>query len=101
MMRMRPPQQGQRRQRSGRLLRLGRFWRGRHGQEFAGAGEAGLAGGAGEQTIVADAVEAARQDMQQEAAHELVGVQRHDLLALRPAAAIILVAEGDAALVER
>ena len=47
-----------------------------------------------------NAVKAVRQDMQQEAAHELVGVERHDLLALRTAAAIVLVAEGNARLVE-
>ena len=33
----------------------------------------------GEQAIVADAVEAVRQSVQQEAADELVGVERHDL----------------------
>ena len=47
-----------------------------------------------------NAVEAEREDMQQEAAHELVGVERHDLTALGAATAIILVAEGDAGLVE-
>ncbi len=47
-----------------------------------------------------DAVEAARQDVEQEAADELVGGQRHDLLALAAVAAVILVAEGDAGLVE-
>ena len=45
-------------------------------------------------------MEAVRQDMQQEAAHELVGIERHDLLTLRAAATIILVAEGHAGLVE-
>jgi hypothetical protein len=49
---------------------------------------------------VPNAVEAEREDMQQEAAHELVGVERHDLMALGAATAIILVAEGDAGLVE-
>ena len=47
-----------------------------------------------------NAVEAAWQDMQQEAAHELVGIERHDLLALRTCASIVLVAEGDTGLVE-
>ena len=36
-------------------------------------GQAGLAAAVGEQPVVADAVEAAGQDVQQEAAHELVG----------------------------
>lgn len=57
-------------------------------QEFAGKREAGLAGGAGEQAVVADAVEAARQDMEQEAANELVGAKRHDLLAIGAVAAV-------------
>ena len=62
--------------------------------------EAGLAGGAGEQAVVPDAMEAARQDVEQEAADELVGRQRHDLLPVGAVAAIVLVAEGDAGLVE-
>ncbi len=41
----------------------------------AGEREAVLAGGAGEQAVVPDAVEAARQDVEQEAADELVGSQ--------------------------
>ena len=47
-----------------------------------------------------DAVEAVRRNMQQKAAHELVGIERHHLLALRAAAAVILVAECHAGLVE-
>ncbi len=45
-------------------------------------------------------MEAARQDMDQEAANELVGRNRHDLLPVGADAAVVLVAEGDAALVE-
>jgi hypothetical protein len=45
-------------------------------------------------------VEPARQDVKQEAADELVGAECHDLLAVRAIAAIVLVAEGDAGLVE-
>ncbi len=52
--------------------------------------EAGLAGGAGEQPIVTDAVEPTRQDMEQEAADELVGGKRHGALAIDTAAAIVL-----------
>ena len=48
-----------------------------------------------------DAVEATRQDMEQEAADELVRCERHDSLPLRTIAAVVLVAEGDAGLVER
>ena len=47
-----------------------------------------------------DAVEAARQDVDQEAADELVGRQRHDLLAFSTIAAIILVPECHSGLVE-
>lgn len=49
-----------------------------------------------EQAVMAGAVEAARQQVEQEAADELVGGERHDLLAVGAVAAIILVAEGDA-----
>ena len=49
---------------------------------------------------MADAMEPARQVVQQEAANELVGGKRHDLLAVGTAAAIVLVAEGDTRLVE-
>jgi len=51
-------------------------------------------------SMMADAVEAARQDVDQEAADELVGRQRHDLLAFSSRAAIVLVAERHAGLVE-
>jgi len=48
----------------------------------------------GEEAVVANAMEAVRQRVQQEAPDELLGVERHDL---RPAAmAIIPPAEGDA-----
>ena len=47
-----------------------------------------------------DAVEPTWQDMEQEAADELVGGKRHGALALDTIAAIVLVAEGDSSLVE-
>lgn len=43
---------------------------------------------------MADAVEATRQDMKQEAADELVRCERHDALPLGPIAAVVFVAEG-------
>lgn len=49
---------------------------------------------------MADAMEAARQDMEQEAADELVRGERHDLLSLGAAAAVILVPERDLAVLE-
>jgi hypothetical protein len=48
-----------------------------------------------------DAMEALRQNMQQEASDELIGVQRHHAIARGTVAAIIFVAESDAALIER
>lgn len=47
-----------------------------------------------------DAVEAARQDMEQEAADELIDRERHDLLSVADVAVEVLVAEGAASLVE-
>ena len=72
-----------------------------HGKQFVGTRNTGLACGTGEQAVVADAVEAMWQDMEQEAADELVRRERHDALPLGTIAAIVLVAEGDAGLVER
>lgn len=69
-------------------------------QEFTGERKADLAGTAGKQAVMPDAVEAARQDMDQEAADELIGGERHDLLTIGAVAAVVLVAEGDAALVK-
>src|SRR5262245_14634266 len=50
---------------------------------------------------MADAVKAAWQDMEQEAADELVRRERHDALPLGTITAVVLVAEGDAGLVGR
>jgi hypothetical protein len=46
-------------------------------------------------------VETVRQDMEQEAADELVRCERHDALPLRTIAAVVFVAEGDTGLIER
>jgi|SRR4249919_3796559 hypothetical protein len=77
------------------------LWRRCHGEQFAGSRDIGLAGGTGEQAIMADAVEAMWQDMEQEAADELMRRERHDALPLGTIAAVILVAECHAGLVER
>ena len=68
-------------------------------QQLACLGEMLAAAGVGEQAVVADAVEAAGQDVQQEAAHELVGLERHGLVPRAALGPIVLPAEGDAALV--
>ncbi len=86
--------------RIGRFYRFGRFRRRRCGQELADASDAGLASAAGEKSVMPNAMKAAWQDMLKKAADELVGMQRHDLLALRPAAAIVFVFEGDTIFVE-
>jgi len=74
----------------------------RHGRgdQFPGARDIGLAGGAGEEAVVTDAVEPLRQDVEQEAPDELVGGERHRAKPRLPVAAVVLVAKGDAALVE-
>lgn len=63
--------------------------------------EARLAVAAGEQAIVADAVEPAWQDMEQKAADELVCGKRHLALPLWPVTAIVLEAEGYTLFIER
>ena len=55
----------------------------RDAEQLAGAGEVLGAPAIGEQAVVADAVEAAGQHVDEEAADELVAGQRHDLLARR------------------
>ena len=45
-----------------RLLGLDEFWRQRHGQQFADAGDVGLACRAREQSVMPDAMEAVRVD---------------------------------------
>ena len=60
----------------------------------------GRAASAGKEAVVTDAVEALRKDVEQEAADEFVRAQCHGALAVGAVTAIILVAEGDAVLVE-
>ena len=54
----------------------------------------------GEETVVADAVETVGQDVDQEAADELVGVERHELVASVALGPVILPFESDALAVE-
>ena len=69
-------------------------------QQFTHLGEIGAAHRVGQQSVVTDPMEAAGQHMEQEAAHELAGVQRHGLVAGAPLCPVVLPAEGDAALIE-
>src|SRR6195952_1745946 len=94
---MRSPQRGHGASQSGGCAASGG---GPGGQQVADAGEIGAAGDAGEQAVVADAVEALGQDVQEEAPDELVRGQRQGAVALRPVAAIVLDAEGDGGRVE-
>src|SRR5882757_6743971 len=66
-------------------------WR---GDQFSGARDVGLAGGAGEQSVVADAMEPLRQNVEQEAPDELVGRERHGAVPRLPVLAVVLVTEG-------
>src|SRR6266536_3836510 len=69
-----------------------RHW---HGEQLASACDVVGAGRSGEQAVVADAVEAFGQDVDQETADELAGGKRHPLVSGPAVDAIILVAEGD------
>jgi hypothetical protein len=62
-----------------RLVVLRRWIGHRRGRDdqFSGARDVGLAASAGEQPVVADAVEALGQDVEQEAPDELIGSERH------------------------
>ncbi len=72
--------------------------RGGLGEELPAAGEFGLAGAVGEEAEVADADEAVGDDMEEEAADELVHVQGHDLDAI--SVGVVLPAEADDALLD-
>jgi hypothetical protein len=78
---------------------------GRHGcrllQESANGGDIALAVGVGEDPVVADAVKAGRENMQQEAAHELFGAQGHRFVARAPLLAVVLPPEADAPIIQR
>ena len=70
-------------------------------EQLAGACDVVGAGSLGEQAVVSDAVEALRQDMDEEATDELVCCERHHLVAIGAFDPIVLVLEADSAFVER
>src|SRR6185436_18069485 len=91
---------------TGRLIAIGCFigwfvaelWR---GEQFAGACDVvGDAARFGEQAVVADAVEALGQHVDEEAADELVGCERHRLVSVAALDPVILPFEDDTSLVE-
>ena len=73
----------------------GRGWVG-HAKELAGQCDAAGAIAAGQEAIVADAVKPVGQHMDQETADELVGVERHELIASVALGPVILPFESDA-----
>ena len=75
--------------------------RGRRIEQLACPRDVLGARGAGEETVVADAVQASWQDVDEEATDELARGERHDLVAGAAVGSIVLVFEGDALLVER
>jgi hypothetical protein len=80
------------------LRRVLRDW---GANELLGARDVGFAAGAGQQPVVADAVKPFWQNVEQEAPDELVGGEGHCAVPRPAVAAVILVPEGDAAVVER
>ena len=70
-------------------------------EQLAGACDVVRAGSLGEQAVVSDAVEALRQDMDEEAANELVCCERHHLVAIGTFDPTVLVLEADSVFVER
>src|SRR5262249_9003552 len=58
------------------------------------------ASGVGEEAVVTDAMEAGGQDVDQKAADELVGGERHHLGPVAPVGAVILPPEGHAGVAE-
>ena len=85
----------------GLAARVTTIWRWRRNvQQCTSGGQLGGAMSVAEQPVVADAMEAVRQHVQQEAPHELLGAERHGFVARVAFGAVILPAEGDAALIE-
>jgi hypothetical protein len=81
--------------------RFSRFNDRRHREQRTGAGHIGLAAGAREPAVVSHAVKALQQHVQREAPDEFIRGQCHRPIAPGSVASIILVAERDAAFVER
>ena len=69
-------------------------------QKIASGGDVVLAVGVGEKAVVADPMKARGQHVQQEAAHELIGLQGHGFVARASVFAVVLPAEGDATIIE-
>ena len=91
----------------GRGAGIGDVMRGRRinlrycgGHQLLGTRNVGLASGAGEQPVVADAMKPLWQNVEQEVPDELVGAERHGAVPRLPVAAVVLVAKGHTASIE-
>ena len=73
----------------------------RRGEQVSGALDVLGANRAGDEAVVSDPVEAARQHVQEKAADELDSVERHGLEPVAAFDPVVLPLEGDALLVER
>lgn len=73
----------------------------RHIEQLTRAGDVVGAAAIGEETIVADAMESGGQDVDEEAANELVDGEGHHLGAFASFGAVVLPLEGDASVVDR
>src|SRR6266436_5796728 len=71
-----------------------------NGEQFTRTCDVVGASAFGEQAVVADAVQALRQHVDEEAANELVGGERDALVSIAALDAVVLPLEGDALLVE-
>ena len=81
------------------LLRLVLRWLGsRHAEKFAATRELLCAMAIAEEPVIADAMKALGQDVQQEAADELIGGEGHDFLPI--VVAIVLPSEADPAVLD-
>src|SRR3990172_7008166 len=93
------PRQHTRLIRHGGGFRFGLGYAGGHGEQFAGAGHVCGAVAVGEQAVVTDTMHALGQHVDEEAADELAGCERHHFVTIRAFDTIVLVAEADAACV--
>ena len=83
------------------LIALRRFSSfGYHVQQLTRACQIAFAPGIGDQSIVTDAVKAAGQNVQQETAHELLGIERHHLVARLALGSVVLPAEAHTTFIE-
>ena len=89
---------GECRQELAAVGRLGQQWGTGGGQQLTAEREFGGAVAVGQEAVIADALKAFGQNVQQEAANELVGGERHGLLPV--AVAIVFPAKADLALVD-